>query len=148
MHAPYFKSQETFEDITIRVGQIHNIEIPPIIDEDGEPYKMSILNYTQSGLYKICSLQGQQMRFTPNQNELAGTYTVTIELKDKNVRPITTLYSFKVYVLPKITIPSIPDFPMEELEDLSSEDIFSVEEGVFSKKKVSFPDMRILDKLK
>ncbi len=62
---------------------------------------MRLLNFTQSGLYKFCSYNINQIEFYPTEPENLGTYQVIIELKDKNIKPKENLYSFYVTVVPK-----------------------------------------------
>ncbi|CDW79544.1 ig family protein [Stylonychia lemnae] len=96
--APMFNQPPA--DQTIIEGQLFSFKLPDIIDNDGSGYQITS-SFDSSGAF---AKQSQGMiEFSPDVG-FAGTYEITIKLKDSSNSNAYNKYSFKVTVIPSIQL--------------------------------------------
>ena len=60
------------------LGEQIRVKFPPVKNADSCPFTLSILNFIESGLFKICSYNKNYLEFSPSQPDHIGTHAVTI----------------------------------------------------------------------
>ncbi len=72
--------------------------LPTISDPDsGDTWTISVDNYISSGLYQFTKLQYPFLSFSPSDSSHAGTYPVTLILKDN--QGLSSKYSFLLDII-------------------------------------------------
>lgn len=66
-----------------------------MVDDDSN-YNIRIPDINTNHLYKFTTLSSDKtfLKFNPTNPNYAGSYTVTLVLKDNNVRPMSRTYNF------------------------------------------------------
>lgn len=88
-------------DQTVKVNQTKQYRLPTITDAEGDSVKMTVFLGFAGNFTVFKSYAGNSFTIQPYLYDQVGKYTVYITLTDNNVKPMSRVFTFNIYVYGK-----------------------------------------------